>query len=680
MLTKEQRLIHAYNKRYTPTAKKEQAKQQETAIQGFPQAQVLLMSAYNCWNSLATLRTNIRRNEEFIYGDQHSDKVYDHENHRYVTERRMYQEMGIQPSQYNIIRNIITRSIPGLWMQNRTLPVCVAQKEENQADSDVLTATLHALYRKLEISKLENSEIVQILASGIMARDINYANRNGEGDIVADYISPYSFFVDNSMTDPRYTDCSIVGYFYDADIDLIAGKFARGSKEREMQVRALYRGNSEQRIMSMTETFTDERIETDFFTPSIENSGLGRVIKVQRKETVSCWWVHDYLHGTCKPYTDVTERELKQLKAKRIQEQAAMGVPVEKMLLLDYWWESDQRVVYYWLTPWGDVLERLVSPYWHGGFSIVFELHEFFIGKIYPFAKDLIDTQKQVNRLSNLSEILTKHSAKDLVYIPMSTLADSNGYGVDYIQRTASKIGGVIPYNIDPKAPNARPERENTMAAAFTPLNVVNMWLKISENVSGVYGALQGAQPTSGTPAQMYAQQSHNSATSLNGIYETIQSYRNKTCKMMVQLMQQFYKGRRYIFDKKTGKMLLYDEAKVKNIDFELAIVENTDTPAYRLMVNDILIQLKQFDTQNQLDLRALLEAGNFPFKDQLLDYLNKREQEASEAMQNGMPLPGAQLPPELQQQLGQYQFTPEVLQQFENLPEDQRSMFEQAQ
>ncbi len=148
----------------------------------------------------------------------------------------------------------------------------------------------------------------------------------------------------------------------------------------------------------------------------------------------------------------------------------------------------------------------------------------------------------------------------------------------------------------------------------------------------------------------------------------------------MVQLMQQFYKGRRYIFDKKTGKMLLYDEAKVKNIDFELAIVENTDTPAYRLMVNDILIQLKQFDTNNQLDLRALLEAGNFPFKDQLLDYLNKREQEASEAMQNGMPLPGAQLPPELQQQLGQYQFTPEVLQQFENLPEDQRSMFEQAQ
>lgn len=683
MPTKEQRLIQTYNKRYSSTAKATQQKQSERAVQGFQQAPNLLMSAYNCWNSLSTLRTQIRRHEEFIYGDQHSDRVFDAENNRYITERRMYQEMGFQPSQYNIIRNIICRSIPGLWMQNRTLPVCVAQKDENQAESDVLTATLHAQFRKLELAKLENSEIIQILASGIIARDLNYANRNGEGDIAVDYINPYSFFVDNSMTDPRYTDCSIVGYFYDADIDLVAGKFARGSKEREAQVRALYRGqHNDERIMQMTETFTDERLEMDFFTPSIENSGLARIIKVQRKETVSSWWVHDYLHGTIKPYYDVTESELKKLKMDRIAEQRAMGVPEDKMLLIDYWWESDQRVVYYWLTPYGDVLERLVSPYWHGGFSIVFELHEFFVGKIYPFAKDLIDSQKQVNRLSNISELLTKHSSKDNMYVPMSTLAAADGYGVDYIQKVSSQIGGVIPYNIDPKAPNARPQRENTMAQAFTPLNVVNMWMKISENVSGVYGALQGAAPTAGTPAQMYAQQTQNSAVSLNGIYESMQSYRTKTCKMIVQLMQQFYKGKLWIFDPKSGTRLLYDEEKVKHIDVELSISENTDTPAYRLMVNDILMQLKQFDTQNQLDLRALLEAGNFPFKDALLNYLNKRDQEMEQAMANGQPMPGAQLPPELQQQLGQYDFAPEVQQQLaaQFSPEDQQALMQQQQ
>lgn len=675
------RLIETYKRNYSQKAQLQQEKESAMASKTFARAPQLLMSAYNCWNSLSQWRENIRRNEEFVYGDQHSDKIYDFETGRYLTERRMFQEMGLQPSQYNIIRNIITRSIPGLWIQNKTLPICVAQKEENQADSDVLTATLHAIYRKLELWKLDYSQLVQMLISGLMAVDINYANRNGEGDIVVDFINPFSFFVDNSMTDPRYTDCSILGFFYNADVNYIAGKFARGNKEREAQIKNLYRGLNKERIMSMTETFTDERIETDFFLPSNENYGQARVIKIQRKETISAWWIHDYLTGTCKPYEDITETQIKKIILERKKEQAAAGVAPEDMLLLDYWWESDSKWVYYWLTPWGDVLEKLIEPYWHKKPSIIFELHEFFVGKIYPFAKDLIDTQKQINKLSAISELLTKYSAKDGMFVPISTIAEADGYGMDYLQKNSTKFGKIFPYHPDPKNPGVKPEYVNTVAQAFTPLNVVNMWLKISENVSGVYGALQGAQPTAGTPAQMYAQQSQNSATSLNGVYETANSYRNKSCKMIVQLMQQFYKGKKYIFDKKSGKMLLYDESRVKNIDIELAIVENTDTPAYRLMVNETLMQLKQFDTNNQLDLRALLEAGNFPFKDQLLDYMNKREQEAKEAMQNGGTMSGMQLPSELQAQLRQYQFAPELQQQFATLPEDvQQEVFQQSQ
>jgi len=659
MPTNDKRLIQAYQRKYSKTAQTKQQKQIEQSQRGFERMPDLLMSAFNCWNAGSQWRDNIRRNEEFVYGDQHSDIVYDYKNKQYLTERRMFQEMGLQPSQYNIIRNIITRSIPGLWVSNKTLPVCVAQKEENQRDSDVLTATLHAIYRKLDLWKLDYSELVQMLISGLMAVDINYAYRDGDGDIAVDFVNPFSFFVDNTMVDPRYKDCSMVGYFYDMDLDSLAGAFNKGSKANEAAIRDLYRGNSEERVMSMIETFTDERLELDFFTTPPEKWGLCRVIKVQRKETISCWWVHDYLNGTLKPYYDITEAQIKQLQAERLAEQTAMGVAPEDMLLYDWWWSSNQHWVYYWLTPYGDVLEKLVQPYWHNKPSVVFELHEFFVGKIYPFVKDLIDTQKQINKLSAISELLTKYSAKSTMFIPVKSIAEADGYGMDYIQENITKFDSIIPYNQTPESPNAKPEFINTVSQAFTPLNVVNMWLQISENVSGVYGALQGQQPTSGTPAQMYAQQSQNSATSLNGVYETANSYRNRCCKMIVQLMQQFYKGKKYIFDKKSGKMLLYDEDKVKNIDVELAVVENTDTPAYRLMVNETLMQLKQFDTNNILDLRGLLEAGSFPFKDQLLDYLNKREQE----VMNGQ-LPQGQLPPELQQQLVQYQFNPELQQQ----------------
>ena len=59
---------------------------------------------------------------------------------------------------------------------------------------------------------------------------------------------------------------------------------------------------------------------------------------------------------------------------------------------------------------------------------------------------------------------------------------------------------------------------------------------------------------------------------------------------------------------------------------------------------------------------------------------MNKRDQEMQEAMANGQTIPGAQLPPELQQQLGQYAFAPEVQQQLaaQFSPEDQQALFQQ--
>lgn len=127
-----QRSLLKYQKKFGKTPQKAVKKQQFEHTEGFPIMHGLLMSAYNAWHSLHTWREDIRRNEEFVFGDQHSDRVYDYKNNRFVTERQLFVEQGLQPSQYNIIRNVI-RTIHGVWSSNKTLPVCVAQKEENQA-------------------------------------------------------------------------------------------------------------------------------------------------------------------------------------------------------------------------------------------------------------------------------------------------------------------------------------------------------------------------------------------------------------------------------------------------------------------------------------------------------------------------------------------------------------------
>lgn len=632
----------------------------------------LLMSCYNSWYSLQPWRKDIRRNEEFVFGDQHSDRVYDYKSGRTMTERQLFVEQGLQPSQYNIIRNVL-RTIAGVWGSNKTLPVCVAQKEENQAESDVLTATLHALYRKNELWKFDYSQLVQLMLSGLMTADASYAMRNGDIDIVNDFVDPFTWFCDNSMKDPRYHDCTLVGYFTDMPIDSIVGVFSGGSKERAQKIRSMYSGLKEERILEMVSTWTDQRYEKDFFTPSTESYGLGRVIKVLRKESKEGYWIQDRLKGTRYHNDTIKESEIIAENNLRIEKQSGMGVLPENMLLQEYEWGTDDYWQYYFLTPYGEILHEQRNPFWHGKASIIFELHEFFVGKIYPFVKDLIDTQKQINKLSAISELLTKFSAKSLMFMPVQSIATEEGYGMDYLQKEITSFDGIIPYKETNSASGGKPTYENTVAQAFTPLNVVNMYLKLSENVSGVYGALQGSAPTAGTPAQMYAQQSQNSATSLNGIFEAMNSYRIRRDKMNVQLMQQYYKDKRWIWDKKSGKRVLWDPDKVKNIEFEMSVVENTDTPAYRLMINDLLFQLKDYDTNNVLDLRGLVEAGSLPFKETLLNYINKRETQMKDAAAQGQPIPGAPMPPELQKQLAQTQFSPEVQAQLSKLSPEQQ-------
>lgn len=676
----QQRAIAIYGKKYSKHAKDKrmQFPQDYFRHDGFAARPALLMSAYNAWNSLSTWREDIRRNEEFVYGDQWSDKVYDVKNCRYITERQMLINQGLQPSQYNIIRNVL-RTIKGYWGTNKTLPTVIAQKDENQKESEVLTATLHALYRKNELWKLDLAQLNQMLIAGACVTKNHYANREGESDIVNDYIDPFTFFVDNSMKDPRYNDCTLVGCFHDMSIDDVVGMFAAGNKQRAGLIRELYRGADKERILQMTETFTDERCELSFFIPSIENAGMARVIEVWRKESAECFWVHDYLNGSYYPDFNVTEKELKAENRRRIAEQRAAGVADDDMLLLEWEWGTDRYWKYYYMTPMGTVLSEGINPFWHEHSPIVFELHEFFIGKIYPFVKDLIDANKQINKLSAISELLTRYSAKSLVFFPIDSLASEEGFGLDYVEDKMTDYDSVIPYDSS-KGNNPAPTFINTVAQAFTPLNVVNMYLKLSEQVSGVYGALQGQPPVAGTPAQSFLQQSQNSATSLVGIFEAINSFRVRRDKMNVQLMQQFYKGKRYIFDKDSGKQLIYDEQRVKHIDVEIAVVENTNTPAYRLMMNDILMQLKQFDQNNMLDLRGLVEMGNWPFKDQLLDYLNQREQAAQEAAQQGQ-MPG-QMPPmpeDLQQQMEGYHFPQEALDEFQHLPPQMQDYVMQA-
>lgn len=675
IIMQNSRVLQKYSKKHTQKQKDRRLQERKHyTIANYAKSYRpdLITSAYNAYASLDKWRTNIVRNEEFVFGDQHSDVVFDWKDKRYKTERQMFVEQGLQPSQYNIVRNIL-RTMTGVWGSNKTLPTCVAQIDENQKESEMLTATLHVNYRKQDLWKFDLAQLMQLAITGVALARVSYADRENDSDVVTDFIDPFNFFVDNSMKDSRYKDCTFVGMLHDMSVKDISSKFSKGSKKRATEIEALYAVSdyeAEERVLQMVDTFTESRQIPDFFTTPSEKQGLGRVVEIWRKESEECFWVHDWLHGTRYPDFTATEASLRAENERRIAEQANMGVAEEDMLLLEWDWGRDTYWKYYFLTTWGDVLDEGINPFWHEKPPIIFEFHDFYLGKIYPFIKDIIDANKQINKLSAISELLVKYSAKSTTFVPVEGIADEEGFGLEYIEQKMTDYDSIIPYkskhmggqNINP------PQHINTVGEAFTPMNIVSMYLKLSENISGVYGALQGAQPTAGTPAAMYAQQTQNSATSLVNLFESIGNFKNRRDKLIVQTMQQFYSNKRYLFDKDEGAGILYDPERVRNVDFLISISENTNTPAYRLMVNDMLMQLKQFDPMNQIDLRGMIEVGNLPFKEKLLDYLNQRDQEMGEAQAQGLPYQAKPIPADVQQGLQNTQFNPELQNQFANL------------
>ena len=110
--------------------------------------------------------------------------------------------------------------------------------------------------------------------------------------------------------------------------------------------------------------------------------------------------------------------------------------------------------------------------------------------------------------------------------------------------------------------------------------------------------------------------------------------------------MQQFYDTKKvFNIAGRSGAQIEYDPKKIRDIEFDLSITESTSTPAYRQMANEFLMQIW---SAGQISLQQLLENGNFPFADQLLQSIQSQQ----EQLEQGQVPEG--LSPELQQQVAQ--------------------------
>jgi hypothetical protein len=612
----------------------------------------VLMDAHMAWDGLWDFRKKSRRNKMYTFEDQWGDKIKT--KHGYMTERKSITEQGNSPLTNNRIRGII-RSVSGVFQSQQTEPVCIARDRKEQEIGEIMSSTIQYVYQLNKLWGLDSNNFNYFLVTGLAAFKSTFGEMNGKVDVWNNIVNYNRLFFDNHMQDPRHWDCHLIGEIHDVGLYDVIKQFSASPEEAE-KIRRIYSDCTSERTMSYLENLTyDNNKDLNFFIP--RDPTRCRVIEVWKKESKARYLVHDKLTGDYykteledKPTMDMENRN-------RYMEQSANGVAPENMKLLSYKWFVDNYWYYYFLSPRGDVLREGETPFWHESHPYSFRLYPFYDSQVYPFVGDFIDQQRYINRLIMLQDFIIRSSAKGVLAIAEESKAD--GWEIqDYADEWAV-FNGVILYKSKGGAPPPEQIVSNSRDLGVTEM--LSIQLKLLEEISGVQGALQGKAPAAGTPASLYMQQTQNAATSLTELFEAYRELREDRDMKNLKLIQQYYTDPKYI--NITGKTsnstgFVYDPKRVRNVEFDLSITESQSTPAYRLVMNEFLMQL--FGA-GQITLSELLENGAFPFADKLLQSVKLRQQEmqaAQSAMASGGAMPPAQgngfIPQDIGSQLDQ--------------------------
>ena len=579
----------------------------------------ILMEAQYYWSQMDDFRKDRERNKRYTYGFQWDDMIC--VDGKSMSEEEYIKSQGNVPLKNNLIRRLV-RSVLGVYRSQSKEPTCTARDRDEQKLGETMSTILQCNMQLNRMNDVYARTMEEFLISGFIVHRKSYGWRNGKEDCWTDYVQPNNFFIDNNMRDFRGWDVSVLGEVHDISFGQLCEQFASSPQEYR-QLRDIYKWAARKDyIATYAERFGYSRLENyDFLFTS--EPGRCRVIEIWRKEQKPRYRCHDYQNGDIfkideEDYAQVvlTENEERMRMAKEA------GMPEDEVPLIKATWFVDDYWYFYYLSPFGDILREGETPYEHGSHPYVFKAYPFIDGEIHSFVADVIDQQRYTNRLITLYDWIMRASAKGVLMMPEDCLPD--GVSIDDIAESWTEFNGVIVYK--PSKSGKVPEQVANNSTNIGIAELLNMQLKFFEDISGVTGALQGKPGYSGESASHYNQQTENATKSLLDLLECFSCFVVDGAYKDVKNMQQFYDSKRvFNIAGKSGAQIEYDPKKIRDVEFDLSITESTSTPAYRHLANDMLMQLYQFQA---ISVEQLLEHGDFPFADELLQSIKSQKEQ----------------------------------------------------
>ena len=590
----------------------------------------ILMEAQNYWLSMDTFRKDRERNKKYAYGKQWDDIICI--EGKQMKEEDYIRSQGNIPLKNNLIRRMI-QAVLGVYRSQAKEPICTARDRDEQQYGETMSTVLQYNMQLNRMGEMNARSMEEFLISGFVVQRKWAGWRDEKYDCWTEYVQPNNFFIDCNMRDFRGWDVEFLGEIHDISFEELCTRFAKKPEDYSRLAEIYKYAKDRYYLKSLFDDFGYplKDGQTDFFVPW--DVSRCRVIEVWRKETKPRYRCHDINTGDIfKVDIQDFEELVGSVNRRRLEDGKMMGMDEKDIPLIRYEWFVDSYWYHYLLTPFGDILEEGETPYDHKSHPYVFKAYPFIDGEIHSFVSNVIDQQRYTNRLITLYDWIMRASAKGVLIFPQECLPDD--YSMDDIADNWARFNGIIVIK-QPKQGTALPQQIANNCTQIGITELLNMQLKLMEDISGVNGAIQGKPGFSGMSASLYSQQTQNATTSLLDILETFSGFVKEGATKDVKNIQQFYDTPRVVnISGKNSTLVEYDPQKIRDVEFDLSIEESTSTPAYRAIANDFLMQLF---TAGAISVEQLLENGDFPFADRLLQSLQaQKEAMEKEASRGG--------------------------------------------
>lgn len=487
---------------------------------------LLLGEAKRCWEGMATFRRDRDRAKRFTYGDQWGDLVPTDAG--IMTEADYIYSQGNIPLKNNLIRRLV-RNVLGVFRNQWQPPACHARDPAERRHAEAVGRLIEYNIETNRLEEVYARTMEEFLISGMAVHRKWYGRKGNRTECWTDFVSPDNFFADINSRDFRGWDLSIVGELHDMTYAALCASFAADDEEAD-ELRQIY-GIGPGSGHGPASQFGAASRGADFLRPA--EAGMCRVIEIWHKEYIAVYHCHDTLNGE---YYNVTPGQYEAMVGAENRRRSRAGIPlIQSSRGIEEEWH------YHFISPTGHTLRSGITPYAHRRHPYIFKAYPFIDGEIHSFVSDIIDQQKFTNRLISMYDWVLRASAKGVLLFPEGALPP--GMSIEDVADEWSRFNGVLVYR--PRPGDPLPQQVSSGASNPGITELLNIQLKMMEDISGVNGALQGKLDSGSISGTLYNQQTRNSLTALADLLKSFNDFIIECTETDASNIRQFYTRRR---------------------------------------------------------------------------------------------------------------------------------------